>query len=29
LTVWECETFDTVRLTRRLERFFKRLDGHT
>jgi DNA mismatch endonuclease (patch repair protein) len=28
LTVWECETFDTISLTQRLERFFKRLDGH-
>jgi DNA mismatch endonuclease, patch repair protein len=28
LTVWECETFDSVALTQRLERFFKELDGH-
>ena len=27
LTVWECETFDSVALTQRLEGFFKRLDG--
>lgn len=26
LTVWECEVQDTLRLTRKLERFFSRID---